>query len=95
MKLAFVVALSAGLAWLGALAVTALSAWLAAREIGFAGPVGWLLAGLLLAAAGVLLHFLRQPETPRAKLIETMSGVWTILMYLSVGAVPLLWQLIT
>jgi len=86
---------NAVLAWLGALFFTAVSAWLAAQEIGFAGPVGWLLAGLLLAAAGVALRFLRQPATGRAKLIETMSGVWTILMYLGVGAAPLLWQVIT
>lgn len=86
---------AAALAWLGALAVTAVSAWLAACEIGFAGPVGWLLAGLLLVAGAVALRFLRQPVTRRAKLIETVSGVWTILMYLSVGAAPLLWQLIT
>ena len=82
------------LAWLGALFFTAISAWLAAREIGFAGPVSWLLVILLVAAIAIGVRFLYLPITSRAKLIETMSGVWTILMYLSVGAIPLLVRII-
>jgi 4-hydroxybenzoate polyprenyltransferase len=81
------------MAWLGALFLTALSAWLAAREIGFARPVGWLLAVLLVIGLLVALRFLGRPVTGHAKLIETMSGMWTILMYLSVGAIPLLMSL--
>ena len=81
-------------AWFGALLLTAVSAWLSARQIGFAGPVGWLLAVLLAAALPVALRFLRAPTTSRAKLIETMSALWTILMYLGIGAIPLLWQVL-
>jgi 4-hydroxybenzoate polyprenyltransferase len=77
-------------AWLGALFLTAISAWLAAREIDFAGPVGGLLIALLIAAIAIALRFLRDPQTHRASQIETMSGIWTILMYLSIGAAPLL-----
>src|SRR5262249_6891196 len=34
----------------------------------------------------------RRPDAGGAKWIETASGLWTILMYLSLGAVPLLWR---
>jgi 4-hydroxybenzoate polyprenyltransferase len=77
------------LAWLGALLLTALSAWLAAYEINFAGPVGSVLVVLLGLASLIAWRFLQFPTSQRAKLIETMSGLWTIIMYLSVGAVPL------
>ncbi len=80
------------LTWLGALLFTAFSAWSAAREVNFAGPVGWLLAILLIAAATVAVRFLQKPLTGRAKLIESMSGAWTLLMYLGVGAAPLFWE---
>jgi 4-hydroxybenzoate polyprenyltransferase len=76
--------------WLGALAVTAFCAWRAARHIDFAQPVIVLLAVLLLLCSGLAVYFLREPRTARAKLIEHISAVWTLLMYLSLGAVPLL-----
>jgi 4-hydroxybenzoate polyprenyltransferase len=82
------------LAWLGALGLTTLSALLAAREIGFALPVAGLLAAFLILATVNAVYFLHTPVTRRAKQIETMSGLWTILMYLSVGAIPLFWHII-
>src|SRR5262249_36973769 len=83
---------NAGLAWLGALLVTAGSALVAAGQVDFLLPVGVLLAVLLLAAGMLAARFLRQPDAGRAKMLETASGLWTILMYLSLGAVPLLWR---
>ena len=80
--------------WLGALLFTALSAGMAAWQIGFALPVIGLLAALLIIALVFALRFLHQPDTVRAKMIETMSGVWTLLMYLSIGTVPLVLQLV-
>jgi 4-hydroxybenzoate polyprenyltransferase len=35
-------------------------------------------------------QFLRRPDARRAKWIEALSGIWTVLMYLSLGAVPML-----
>ena len=78
------------LAWLGVLAMTAVCAALAAREIGFVRPVSGLLLLLLAAAAMISLGFLRRPIRARAKLFEVMAGVWTLLMYLSLGAIPVL-----
>jgi 4-hydroxybenzoate polyprenyltransferase len=75
--------------WLGAMLLTAVSAWLAARHIDFALPVAILLIILLLAATMIAVRFLQQPLTARARLIEPMSGLWTLLMYLIVGAIPM------
>ena len=82
------------LAWLGALALTALCASLAAVEIDFLVPAGLLLTIAFITTVVVALRFLQDPSTQRAKLVETMSGLWTILMYLSVGALPLLIRVI-
>lgn len=81
--------------WLGAMLLAAISAWLAARQIDFALPVVVLLIILLLAATVIAIRFLRQPDTGRARLIEPMSGLWTVLMYLSVGAIPILVKLVS
>ena len=77
-------------AWLAALGLTALFAWTAAWQIQFAIPVSCLLVVLLSVAAWIAWRFLAKPETKRAKWFELMSGVWTLLMYLSLGAVPLI-----
>ncbi|HEY6871132.1 MAG TPA: UbiA family prenyltransferase [Geobacteraceae bacterium] len=77
------------LAWLGAMLLTALCAWRGARLIGFATPVAWLLAILLAAAASLAISFARAPLAGRGKRIELFSGTWTLLMYLSLGAIPL------
>lgn len=81
---------NAVLAWLTALALTAISAWQAARQIGFTAPVIALLGVLLGAAMVIAWRFLRQSVTQRARLFETMSATWTLLMYLGLGALPLL-----
>lgn len=80
------------MAWLAALILTALCAWQAARQIGLAAPVITLLAILLIAGSLIGWRFVQVPITKRACLFETFSGIWTLLMYLSLGAVPLLWR---
>ena len=77
-------------AWLGALALTAVCAALAAVEINFLVPAACLLLSAFAITVVVAARFLANPLTQRAKLIETTSGLWTILMYLSIGAIPLL-----
>jgi 4-hydroxybenzoate polyprenyltransferase len=78
------------LAWLGALAATALCAGLAAVQIDFLIPAAALLIIAFTATVVAAARFLQAPTTRRAKWIETISGLWTILMYLSIGALPLL-----
>ncbi len=80
------------LAWLGAMTITACCAAAAAVEIGFSRPTACILVLLLIGAGLCARQFLREPGTARAKRIETLSGVWTLFMYLSLGAIPLVWR---
>jgi len=84
---------TAVLAWLGVLVATACFAVLTAGAIHFTLPVMILFGLLLLLAALVAASFLRKPLSGRGKLIEHFSGIWTLLVYLSLGALPLLWLL--
>jgi hypothetical protein len=84
--------LPAALAWLGAMLTSAACATVAAMLIDFVAAVAVLLGLGLLLAAVTAWNFLRDPVSPKAKRIEVVSGVWTILMYLSIGAVPLIWR---
>lgn len=78
--------------WAGAVVSTFVVALLAAREVGFLVPVAGVL-GLLVAAAIVIAgRFARRPEPARAKPFELLSGVWTLVMYLSLGALPRLFR---
>jgi 4-hydroxybenzoate polyprenyltransferase len=83
---------TAVLAWMGALGTTAMFALVAAYQIDFIIAVAWVLGILLVSAAVLALRFLRAPSTRGGKGIETLSGVWTLVMYLSLGAVPLAWR---
>lgn len=77
-------------AWLAAIGATALCAWQTARQIGIAWPFGWLLAALIVGCLVVAVTFLRSSRAGAGKRLEIMSGVWTLLMYLGLGAVPAL-----
>ena len=77
------------LVWLGMMASTALFAYAAATGISFAQPVFILLLLLFFAATGVSLYFLHGAEPQRGKYVEAMSGVWSLLMYLSLGFIPM------
>jgi 4-hydroxybenzoate polyprenyltransferase len=78
------------LAALGAaLVLAAGSAALAGRAVGVLGPVavaGALAVSVLLALSPA---YLRRPAAGTGKRFETLSGVWTLAMYLSVGILPL------
>jgi hypothetical protein len=60
---------------------------MAARELVFLAPLGGLLLVLLFLAGGVAMRFLQQPQSRRAKMFDAMSALWTLLMYLGLGAV--------
>jgi hypothetical protein len=76
-------------AWIAAIAVTAVCAFQVSRHIGAATPIGGLLAALVIACTAVGSWFVRAPSLRGGKMIELASGVWTLLMYLSLGAVPM------
>jgi hypothetical protein len=77
-------------AWWGTLLVTALAACAAAARIGFAIQAAIVLGSALVVAAVAARAFLQAPETRAAKRIETFSGLWTMILYLTLGALPLL-----
>jgi 4-hydroxybenzoate polyprenyltransferase len=79
-------------AWLAALVATAACAVLAARAVDFLAPVTVWLAVLLTAAALVARGFLSGLAPGSGKRIEVLSGLWTVGMYLGIGAAPLLWR---
>jgi 4-hydroxybenzoate polyprenyltransferase len=81
---------TAVVAWLGMVACTATFAYIAARGIGFAGPILVLLLSLFFTAVLVGAFFLKDPVSKRGRIVEVMAGVWSLLMYLSLGFVPLI-----
>ena len=76
-------------AWLGAIGITGFAAWKAAERLGTAGPTAIFLGILVMACVAIGIRFVRRPSSGGGKTIELMSGVWTLLMYLGLGAVPL------
>ncbi|MEN8130089.1 MAG: hypothetical protein ABFS45_07805, partial [Pseudomonadota bacterium] len=80
------------LVWLGSLVVTAASAALAAWQIDFLWPVVLVLLALLSTAVFVGWQFLKGLKAGAGKHFELIAGLWTLCMYLSLGAGPLLWK---
>jgi 4-hydroxybenzoate polyprenyltransferase len=79
-------------AWLGAISITAVLALAAARRVGFLAPVAVVLAVLLLLTLTCAWRFLSAPVKGRGKLIENAAGVWTLILYISIGLVPMAYQ---
>jgi 4-hydroxybenzoate polyprenyltransferase len=79
----------AAIAWFLVLFLTAVSASLAANQILFVFPVVAVLLLMLAGTGGVVGLFLKKPTTKRANAIEVMSGIWTLLVYLGLGIVPM------
>lgn len=80
----------ATLGWLVVLCVTYISALLAASYAGF-GPEGFVvLTSVFVLCSVPAWRFLRTKAQQDARLIEVAAGVWTVGMYLTLGAVPML-----
>ena len=80
-------------AWISALIVTGLAAWFAARSVGAATAMAALLALMIATCAAGAVRFLRSPQPGSGRLVEIMSGVWTVAMYLGLGVGPLMMAL--
>lgn len=75
-------------AWLSTVLFTGLAFVLAAARAGFVLPAS-LIAGAALAGCGLLgVRFLRQPQTSHARALELGTGLWTLVLYLSLGFGP-------
>jgi 4-hydroxybenzoate polyprenyltransferase len=76
-----------------ALIVTALAAALAT----FAVETPWEIVAYALVVALAIYagwRFLRRPTPGSGKPLELLSGLWTLVLYLSLGAIPLALRLI-
>jgi 4-hydroxybenzoate polyprenyltransferase len=78
-------------AWWTTLVLTLLCAAMAGRAIGY----GLFITLTLLTIITVMLvaggWFLTRPAPGRGKVIEQLSGLWTLTMYIALGVVPLIW----
>lgn len=77
-------------AWLLVVLLTALAAWRAAAEIGTESPMLMLLALLVALCVWAGARVTRSEASGAGKAVETMAGLWTVLMYLGLGAIPVL-----
>ena len=79
---------AAVLAWLTMMAASVAFAYPASRIIQFP-QIEFVLLPVIAASVFAVVAFLKQDRAGRGKWIETISGVWALLMYLGMGAVPL------
>jgi 4-hydroxybenzoate polyprenyltransferase len=77
-------------AWLTAQAATLACAVVAARQIEFAVPMLLVLGTVWIAGVVLGVIFLRRTSGRLARGIETFSGVWTLVLYLTIGVAPLI-----
>jgi 4-hydroxybenzoate polyprenyltransferase len=75
--------------WLAIMTAAAALAVVAAEGIQFAWPVLILLAAVIAAAALLAFRFLGSGRSGAGKHLETASGVWSLVLYLSLGVLPL------
>jgi 4-hydroxybenzoate polyprenyltransferase len=80
--------------WCGTLIVTLVSAILAAGYAGYTLPGLIILGSLAIICMIPALIFLKKPSKKSAKNMELISGLWTIGMYLSLGGIPMLMNLL-
>jgi hypothetical protein len=71
-----------------AVLLTAAAAYRAAAEIGTERPMLALLVVLVALCGAVAVFVARRTTRGGGKSIELMSGAWTVLMYLGLGAAP-------
>ncbi|MEX1119206.1 MAG: UbiA family prenyltransferase [Terrimicrobiaceae bacterium] len=79
--------------WLLAMGLTAAATMVAAQHIQFFLPVAMVLGALLVVSVGVGARFLADPRSGKA--FEVISGVWTLVLYLMLGIIPLGWRMLT
>ncbi len=78
------------LAWLGGIVVTGLFALASAWQIGFVVPVAAVAGVCLMAAVVISRRFLREQKPGGGKIFELASALWTLLIFLALGPIPLL-----
>ncbi|HTV16953.1 MAG TPA: UbiA family prenyltransferase [Acidobacteriaceae bacterium] len=75
--------------WLVVMTLTAVFAIEAARGIAFSLTATFLLGTLVLISAVLGARFLAAEVPGRGKSLETIGGVWSLILYLSLGVIPI------
>ncbi len=80
--------------WLSVLFTTFIFANIACFYAGFGRMTFIFLVFFLIFCAIPALQFLKNRKQKFASKIETMAGIWTLGMYLSLGGIPMIWHFI-
>ena len=80
--------------WMVSMAFTLGLATLAANYAGYGTPTFIILGGIFLLCILPGFFFIKQPRKKLAKAMEATSGIWTVAMYLTLGAIPMIMELI-
>jgi 4-hydroxybenzoate polyprenyltransferase len=75
--------------WLAMMTVTGILACRAAQNIGFFAGAMTILAVTIAMATVLSVRFLATRAPGAGKRLETMAGVWSLLLYLSLGVLPI------
>jgi|694.fasta_scaffold28590_7 4-hydroxybenzoate polyprenyltransferase len=79
--------------WMAVLMITFCLGLAACYHAGFGLSASYILSSFLLLALLPAILALRKKTESRAKMMELVSALWTIAMYLSLGGIPMLMQL--
>ena len=79
---------NAVIVWMALMGCAAILAWTAARKIHCEGAIALVLSCIIAASSVIGIMFLRSQGTGAGKRLETMAGVWSLLLYLSLGVLP-------
>ena len=85
----------AATAWAAAVLASLALALIAAWRVGWFVGAAVILIPLSLGAASLATRYARDPTRRNAKVIEPISAIWTLAMYLSLGPVPWAWRLLS
>jgi 4-hydroxybenzoate polyprenyltransferase len=75
-------------AWWGVMLTTALCGVWVGVSLGTPGFIAGVLGVFLLVSAAIAAWFVRDPRPQRGKVLEAVSGVWTLVLYVVLGAWP-------
>jgi 4-hydroxybenzoate polyprenyltransferase len=80
--------------WISTLLATLTFAIIASFHAGYGTPGIVILGSMALLSIIPAIIFVKKPAKKTAKAVEAVSGLWTIGMYLSLGGIPMLMNLI-
>jgi 4-hydroxybenzoate polyprenyltransferase len=80
------------LVWLAMMMMTACFVCMAAHGIRFESATFMILAGVVVIAAAIALRSLCAQSSGAGKRLETIAGLWSLVLYLSLGVAPLTFQ---